>query len=270
MLVALAQTIGTAGNVGANLALLEDLAFRAAGQGASLLVLPELFLTGYNIGDEVAALAEPADGPSARAIATIARRLGLSVAYGYAERAAEGVYNTAAFIDRSGLLRASYRKTHLWGRFERDQFRAGCACDPFEVDGRRLGLMICYDLEFPELARGLALAGVELAIVMSATSAPYDVVPRHLVPARAYENGMFLAFCNHAGAERGLTYVGGSCIAAPDGSLLADGGSAEALALGDVDFARYAAYRREHRYIGDRRPELYAPLCMSGLEAKGP
>jgi predicted amidohydrolase len=255
--IALAQTVGTPGDVAANLRRLAQLAGEAAAGGAGLLVLPELYLTGYNIGDRVAALAEPANGPSARVIADCARRHGIAIAYGYPERAAGGVYNTAALIDRQGELGAAYRKIHLWGDFEKAQFRPGDGCEPFTLDGLRLGLMICFDVEFPELALSLALAGCEAVIAISATGAPYTVVPRHVVPARAYENAMFVAFCNHAGGENGLAYAGESCVAAPDGSLLAAAGAEETLILADLAPEPYAAYRADHRYLDERRPALY-------------
>ncbi len=255
--VALAQTVGTPADVGANLALLGATAERAAAAGAGLLVFPELFLTGYNIGAAVAQLAEAADGPSTRVIAGIARRLGLAIVFGYAERSGEGVYNTAALIDAEGRMKASYRKTHLWGDFERTHFRAGDACATFDFAGRRLGLVICFDLEFPETVRAMALAGAEAVIAISATTAPYAVVPRHVVPARAYENSIFVVFCNRAGEESGLAYAGESCIAAPDGSLLLACGAGEDLAMGEMASERFAEYRRAHRYLDDRRPELY-------------
>lgn len=257
MRIALAQTIGTPADVAANLRLLEDFASRAAAAGARLLVLPELFLTGYNIGADVAPLAEPSNGPSAKAIATIAERHGLAIAYGYAELAGEAVYNTVALIDRDGRLLASYRKIHLWGDFERGTFRAGSACEPFTFEGSRFGLAICFDVEFPEFARSLALAGTEVLLVISATSAPYSVVPCHVVPARAYENAMFVLFCNRTGEERGLAYAGQSCVAAPDGGILGASDRTEALVLADLVPEEYAEYRRTHRYIDDRRPELY-------------
>jgi predicted amidohydrolase len=257
MRVALGQTVGTPADVSANLKLMARLAMAAAGGGAELLLLPELFLTGYNIGSEIQDLAESQDGPSATAAAQIAATAGVALAYGYAERCAEGVYDSALVLDRSGRCIANYRKTHLWGDYERAQFLPGRSVDVFELGGVRFGLLICYDLDFPELARGLSLAGADALIALSATTAPYPVIPRHVVPARAYENRMFVLFSNQAGEERGLAYAGESCAAAPDGAVLASCGRADELAFADMDLDRYAAFRAAHRYAGDRRPELY-------------
>ena len=257
MRVALGQIVGTPGNVMANLALMERLAADAARQGGDLLLLPELFLSGYNIGADVQRLAEPLDGPSAGAARDIAAEAGIAIAYGYPERAPEGVYNSAAIIDRSGRFIANYRKTHLWGPYERAQFLPGQRSEVFELDGIRFGFMICYDIDFPELSRGLALAGADAIIALSATTASYPVVPRHLIPARAYENRLFVFYADRAGEERGLAYAGESCIAAPDGSVVASCGQDEALVVGIADFERFAPFRRDHRFGGDRRPELY-------------
>ncbi|MFZ5790819.1 MAG: carbon-nitrogen hydrolase family protein [Pseudomonadota bacterium] len=257
MKVALGQVVGAPTDIAANLALMERLAAEAGRRSADLLLLPELFLSGYNIGATVRELAEPLDGPSATRVGAIAAKAGLAIAYGYPERVPEGVYNSAAVLDRKGRAVANYRKTHLWGDYERAQFLPGQALDLFELDGLRLGFMICYDIDFPELARGLALAGADALIALSATTAPYPVVARHLIPARAYENRLFVLYANRAGEESGLRYAGESCIAAPDGSILASCGQGEELAIGSVDLERYAAFRRDHRYEAHRRPELY-------------
>jgi 5-aminopentanamidase len=102
MKIALGQTIGTAGNVAANLQLMQRLADNAAAQGADLLLLPELFLSGYNIGHQAQQLAEPCEGPSARVAGAIAARAGLAIIYGYPERESESVYNSALMLDKSG------------------------------------------------------------------------------------------------------------------------------------------------------------------------
>lgn len=264
MKIALGQFFGTPADKDANLRLMQAVAADAAGQGADLLVLPELFATGYNIGDTVAALAEPRDGPYAAAARRIASTLGIGLVYGYPERTAEGVYNAAAVIDRSGRPAANYRKVHLWGAFEESSFLPGTGADLFELGGMKFGLQICYDLDFPELARVQALSGADGLIVLSATTAPYTVVPRHLVPARAYENQLFVVFANRTGEERGLRYAGESCIAAPDGAVLAACGQEEGIVCATVEPARYADYLREHRFAPHARPQAYVRPAPAG------
>jgi predicted amidohydrolase len=257
MKIALGQTLGTPGDVAANLSLMRRLATEAAGRGADLLLLPELFLSGYNIGSLTRDLAETVDGPSARTAAEIAGHAGIALAYGYPERSAEGIYNAALIIDRQGGTIANYRKTHLWGNEERALFLPGQELVSFHLGGLSCGFMICYDIDFPEIARNFALDGVDAILAISATTKPYHVVSRHLIPARAYENRLFFVFANRAGEEHGLAYTGESCIAAPDGAILVQCGEMEELAVGEIDRAAYAAFRHDHRYIADRRPGLY-------------
>ena len=114
---------------------------------------------------------------------------------------AEGrVFNTVHLADRTGAARASYAKTHLYGAVDRAQFAPGPAlAAPVELDGWKLGLAICYDIEFPEVARALALAGAEAILVPTANMLPFDGVATRLVPARAEENAVFVAYANYVG-----------------------------------------------------------------------
>ncbi|MDY0884397.1 carbon-nitrogen hydrolase family protein [Dongia soli] len=257
MKVALGQTIGTPGNIAANLTLMQNLAMDAAERGADLLLLPELFLSGYNIGTLTHNLAEIADGPSAKAAGEIARNAGIAISYGYPERSAGGVYNAALIIDREGKTIANYRKTHLWGAEERALFLPGRDTVSFHLGGLYFGFMICYDIDFPEMARSFALDGVDAILAISATTKPYHAVSRHLIPARAYENRLFFIFANRTGEEHGLAYTGESCITAPDGAMLVECGEKEELAVGKIDTAAYTRFRNEHRFLADRRPDLY-------------
>jgi predicted amidohydrolase len=257
MKIALGQTIGTPGSVPANLQLMRRLAVEAASQGAELLLLPELFLSGYNIGDQAQSLAEPDNGPSAAAASRIAADTGIAIVYGYPERSPEGVYNSALMVDRTGKPVANYRKTHLWGNFERAQFRAGTEASLLAFAGARFGVMICYDIDFPELARHYALSGADAIIALSATTAPYPVVPQRLIPARAYENRLFVLYCDRAGAEHDLAYAGQSCVAAPDGEILASAGHGEELVTAEIDLGRYERFRKAHQFASDRRLDVY-------------
>ncbi|MDH3659217.1 MAG: carbon-nitrogen hydrolase family protein [Alphaproteobacteria bacterium] len=249
--------------VAGNLARMAELAKEAAHGGARLLILPEMYLTGYHIGPEaVARLAEPANGPSVERARAIARDRGLALLYGYPERDDQGrIYNAAILIDRDGGTLANHRKTHLFGDIDKSAFSPGeRASTVAELDGVRIGILICYDVEFPENARLLALAGVDIVAVPTALMAPYDAIARTMVAARAYENQVFLAYANRTGSERELDYLGLSCILAPDGTELARAGRDEALITADLDFSRLKASRAINTYLRDRRPELYAPL----------
>ncbi|MGW1766249.1 carbon-nitrogen hydrolase family protein [Streptomyces sp. NPDC002073] len=258
---ALLQSSGRLGDVAENLKVLEQAAERAAGAGAGLLVSPEMFLTGYAIGEDVPRLAEANDGMSARAIGEIARRHGIAVLYGYPERDGEDVYNSAQLIGADGVQLANYRKTHLFGCFEQDSFVAGeVPVVQAELGGLTVGIMICYDVEFPENVRAHALAGTDLLVVPTAQMHPFQFVAEQLVPVRAFESQMYIAYVNRTGPEGEFEFVGLSCLASPDGVTRTRAGRGEEMVFGEVDPQLLAASRENNPYLRDRRPGLYASL----------
>ncbi|MFJ5644234.1 carbon-nitrogen hydrolase family protein [Streptomyces sp. NPDC093223] len=261
MRTALLQSSGRPGSTVENLKALDDAAGRAAAEGAALLVAPEMFLTGYAIGDDVARLAEPADGECADAIAELAHRHGVAVAYGYPERAAGVVHNSAQLISADGARLANYRKTHLFGGFERAHFTPGeQPVVQAELNGLTVGIMICYDVEFPEPVRAHALAGTDLLLVPTANMHPFQFVAESLVPVRAWENQMYVAYANRAGQEGEFEFFGLSGLSGPDGVARARAGRGEELLVADVDPALLAASREANPYLEDRRPGLYGSL----------
>ncbi|MFI0913110.1 carbon-nitrogen hydrolase family protein [Streptomyces abikoensis] len=244
-----------------SIAALDDAARRAAAAGARLLLTDELFLTGYALGEAVADLAEPADGPGARAVARVAAEHGLAIGYGYPERDGGTVFNSLQLIGPDGTRLANYRKTHLFGEYETTSFTPGRdLVVQAELDGVRIGLLICYDVEFPETVRAHALAGTELLLVPTALMRPYEIVPQTIVPARAWESQLYIAYANRCGVEGDLTFAGLSCLAAPDGTVRARAGAGEDLIVADVDPELLRASRAENTYLGDRRPALYTSL----------
>lgn len=261
MRVALYQCPPLPLDVAGNLKRLHHVAHEAG--DADLLVLPEMFLTGYNIGAEaVGALAETQDGPAAQTIAELARNAGLAILYGYPERAEDGqIYNSVQLIDATGQRRCNYRKTHLFGDLDHSMFSAGGDEFPIvELNGWKLGFLICYDLEFPENTRRLALAGAELILVPTANMVPFDFVADVTVRARAFENQCFVAYANYCGHEGEIHYCGQSSIAAPDGQRIAQAGLDEALIVGTLDRQSIVDARAANHYLQDRRAELYGAL----------
>jgi predicted amidohydrolase len=232
----------------------------AAEAKADLVIFPEMFLTGYNIGDAVFSLAEPADGPSAAAVATIARDSGVSILYGYPERSGSRTYNSALLIHPVRGTIANYRKAHLYGKEEKRLFAPGDDLVMAEVDGLKVGILICYDIEFPEAVRSLALAGAELIAVPTALIQPFDIVSRTLIPARAFENQVYVAYAGMCGREGNLGYCGLSCIVGPDGKDLARAGSDPALLIADIDPSAITRGRKKNPYLSDRRAELSGRL----------
>ena len=195
----------------------------------------------------------------------MAAAAGLALVFGLPERDGATVFNTAVALGRDGELLASYRKTHLFGAVDREQFSpASRQAAPFELAGMKAALLICYDVEFPENVRIAALGGADLIVVPTALMHPYDVVARAVVPARAFENQVFLAYVNRCGREGAFDYCGSSCVVGPDGRDLARAGNGEELILADVDPAALAASRRLNTHLEDRRPDLYVGIGTGG------
>lgn len=270
MKLAVWQTAGSTGDPDASLAALGETAARARAADAALLLCPECWLAGYNLGTQVGRFAQAADGAAAQQIATLARRHELAIAYGYAERARDGtVFNSVQVIGPGGEQLAHYRKTHLFGAQERASYQPGSGfAAPFEFAGLRIGLLICYDVEYPETVRSLALLGADLILVPTALTPEYVQVPRVIVPARSLENQVFVAYCNRTGVENGMPFLGHSCITAPDGHRLAAALEGEALLVADIDPAACHAGAGVFPYRADRRPELYALLSRSGAAGR--
>jgi predicted amidohydrolase len=261
--LALWQTVGVPGDVAANLAALEDAAHAAAAAGASLLLTPECWLCGYNVGAAIAELAQSREGAAAVQIADCAQRHRIAIAYGYAERdlRTREVFNSVQVIAAAGVSLSNYRKNHLFGAMERAAFRAGDAfVAPFRLGDFSVGLLICYDVEFPEAVRALKLMGTELILVPTATTDEYASVPGCIVPARAIENQLLIAYCNHAGVENGMRFLGGSCLVGADGAVIASAGCTDALLVAQLDRTTLTAGSALYPYLADRRPELYSML----------
>ena len=245
---------------------LDHTAAQAKAQGADLLLCPEMGLTGYAIGaQQVKALAEPREGPMARAVAAIASRHQIPIVYGYPEQHPAGLqpYNAAQCFDHQGQPIAHYRKTHLFGDMDHQQFTAGDApSQVFEHLGWRLGLLICYDVEFPEAVRLLALQGADAALVPTANMVGFDEVPQLLVPARACENRMYVAYANACGEEGTTRYGGLSTVASASGEVIQLAGRGDHLQLAALNATGLAA-ARQISPLPQRRTDLYAALSVA-------
>lgn len=257
MKVAVYQCEGKSACKQENLEILRQAALAAAGQGAQLLICPEMFLTGYRIGNQVFELAETVQGPSMQQAAQIARIADIALLYGYPERAENAVFNSAILIDRNGNRLANYRKTHLYGPEENRLFQAGDDLIITELEGVKVGLLICYDIEFPEAVRALTRAGAELIVVPTALMEPHCWIARLIVPTRAVENQVFVAYANRCGHEADLDYCGSSCIVGPDGIDRARAGRAEKMCVVDINPADIRTSREKFSYLTDLRPALY-------------
>lgn len=222
------------------------------GAPLDLVVLPELFQCGYNIGELVSDRAEAPDGPFAEAIAGLAQKHGTAILYGFAERQGDVIYNTAHCIDKTGATIGSHRKLLLPPGFEGDHFTPGTGCELFQLGAFKLAILVCYDVEFPENLRHVALKGADMVVVPTALGAQWGVVSERVVPARAFENGVFVCYANYCGQENGHGFFGGSCMIAPDGSQLSRAGTSPKLLQARLDHSAVAAAQDRLPYHVDR------------------
>jgi predicted amidohydrolase len=269
MRVAVCQLALAVGNIEANRAAGLDAVNRACDEGADLVVLPELSDSGYVFASlaEARSLASPlSESATIAAWVSLANERDVAIAGGWCELGADGrLYNSAALVGPDGLC-AVYRKLHLWDR-EREVFLPGDQLSPLiEIDGVRIGLAICYDLEFPELIRLLALAGVDLVVVP--TNWPASAVPEGERPiefvkaqANAATNGIWIALADRCGEERGVSWVGYSTILDPEGFPMApplepDG---PGMVIAEIDALRSRAksITENNDLFADRREDVY-------------
>lgn len=260
MRLAAFQMVAKKGDIAANLAMIAGAAAEAGAKGAHVLVAPELATTAYGSGDLIRSLAEPADGPQVATLSAMAAEHAIVIVAGFAERAGEAIYNSAALVTPEGGL-TIYRKCQLYGDYERALFTPGD--EPprvIEVGGMKAGILICYDVEFPEAVRKLALAGAELVLVPTAQPETPDApfIAEKIVPVRAFENGIAIVYADHAGADRRFAYAGRSCIALPDGRDAARApAEGSAVLVADYDPGDFAAARAANPYLRDLRTDLF-------------
>jgi predicted amidohydrolase len=239
---------------------------RAKKKGANLIVFPELSLTGYIVRDLAYELAEPIKGPSMRLLEDVAKKEKVYIVFGMIEKSEKAhavLYNTAVLIGPEGFV-GKYQKMHLPTHSvfeEKRYFRPGYQAPVFETAIGKIGLMICYDVFFPEVARMLRLNGSQLTICISASPAVRRKFFEVLTVARAMENTTYLAFVNLVGLEDGLQFWGGSRLIAPNGSIILQAKyDEEDQAIGRID---YADLKRTETFVPtlrDLRPEFFETL----------
>lgn len=230
-----------------------------AAEHPDAVVLPETFNTGFFPREHLDVLAEGA-GPRTRALfGPLARRLGVHIVAGsVADRRGSHIYNTAYVFDRTGACAAVYDKAHRLSPLGEDKaFAPGDRLCRFTLDGVRCGLLICYDVRFPEAARTLALGGLDILFVVSQWPARRAFHLRTLLTARAIENQCFTVGCNACSQAGPIVFGGGSVILDPWGRTLAECGPSEDRCTADCDPRLAAEVRAALPVFADRRPTLY-------------
>lgn len=220
-----------------------------------VVVLPEMWNTGFFPGE----VTQPWGERVVSEIGALAKEYAVNIVAGsVAEKRNGKVYNTAYVFDRSGKCIATYDKTHLFSPMGEDRvFTPGNRLCRFHLDGIPCGLLICYDLRFPELSRALALEGINALFVVSQWPQERIFHLQTLCKARAIENQVFLACCNGCGSAGDTKFGGGSMILDPLGNTLAQAGENESIFAADWDLSQLKNLRNSFNVFADRRPDLY-------------
>jgi len=276
--IALVQMCALTGRKEANLAGIARYTARAARSGADIICFPELAVTGYT-PRKASLLAEEVPGPAAAELARLARTHGLTILAGLMEAGPDRPYITHLVCSPAGSV-SGYRKTHL-GKSEQPFFAAGDELPVFSTPKARIAIGICWDMHFPELAACLALTGAEIIFAPHASPAVSGnrrELWRKYLPARAYDNAVFVAACNLVGeAEKGQCFSGGLMVVDPRGRITAESSSGgEDMLIADLSAKTIndirngeAASMRQNFFLRFRRPELYKRLVDGSVPSPG-
>ncbi len=248
--VAVAQFDIKLGDKKENLKKTEEFVSKAAAQGADFIVLPEYLSTG-SIPDKFRDLAEPVPGDTVNRLLEMSEEHKIYIAASIVEKDTE-IYNTAILTDPKGNLLARYRKIHLF--MDEQQYVAnGQDIVVVDTEFGKVGLMICYDSVFPEVARKLALEGAELILVPANWPAPFEKQWQLSTNARALDNQLWIAAANRIGADDKFTYFGNSRIVSPYGIPVVECDNEEKLAVATIDKNQSGEFKSIVNFLEDRR-----------------
>jgi predicted amidohydrolase len=260
--VAIAQMNCKLGKPEANLESIRELAERASRSEPHLLCFPELATTGYSLNSRWRKFSETVPGPTTEHLANIAEEYGFYLICGMPELdpRSKQIFDSAVLFSPDGHLVGTYRKIHLW-KFERRYFTAGKRFQVFKTKLGRIGLGVCYDLEFPESARAMALQGAEIIIYSSAQPHPMEAHVDAYIRSRAGENCLYVCHSNRIGREGRTTFFGQSQIVSPDCKALAKLGREQGFATARLDLGMiHRLSRAKLPYLKQRVPSAYLPL----------
>ncbi len=243
------------GDVDANLSYVREALARVAGQGANLAVLPEMWSSGFDYRN-LNALALRTAG-IVEELLELSRRLKLVIVGSLPEPNGDKVFNTIYLVD-NGVLAGVYRKIHLFSLLGEDRaFSGGDRWLLADTSLGKIGVIICYDLRFPELSRRLAVEGAQVICVPAQWPKPRQEHWRTLLRARAIENQLFVVSCNACGIIGKLDFFGMSMIINPKGEVLAEAGEEQGEISAGLEMREMLDWRAQIPCFGDRRPECY-------------
>lgn len=257
LVVSLVQMDVALGKPEVNLARVREQTREAARRGARLVVLPELWSTGYDLEHAAGQAAAPGTGIFA-AMSDLAREQRVHLAGSCLSLLGPDRFGNTLLLAAPDGPAAYYSKLHLFRLMDEHRYlTAGERPVLAETPWGKAGLAICYDLRFPELFRLYALAGARLILLVAEWPYPRLVHWQTLLRARAIENQLYVVACNRVGSSGETRFFGHSCVIGPDGAILAEGGTEEELLTVELDLERVGQVRAAMPVFGDRRPEVY-------------
>lgn len=258
MKIALIQTEIKTGDIGYNFAHVEAL-LREAAKNADILVLPELWNTGFFPKEKLSLLADKDASRTKKLLSDTAARYGACIVGGSVAEKKDGrIYNTCYIYNEKGENVASYSKTHLFSYMnEHLYFSPGDTTGQFTLFGIKCAVAVCYDVRFPELIRKYAVDGIGLLFTVCQWPAERTDILHTLAAGRAAENQMYVAVCNSCAENCGTVFGGKSAVFDPLGRKTAEAGETEEIIYCDIDMSRVKTLRDEFRVFADRRTDIY-------------
>ena len=268
MVLSCVQMNVLAGQPERNFARVEALVRKAARKKPDVIVLPETWNTGFAPASINPALADGNGAQTKSLFSGLAKELSINIVAGSVVTSKSGrLYNTAYIFSRAGECIAEYDKTHLFSPAgEAETFAPGDAIVRFTLDGIPCGIIICYDIRFPELVRSLALAGMDILFVVAEWPKTRVKQLDLMLRARAIENQCYAALCNGCGTAAGVRFGGGSAIVGPLGETLASAGGGERIIRAKLELGQLNPMRTALPVLQDRRPELYGAIGQTKSE----
>jgi len=217
-----------------------------------LIIVPELYLSGYGNEKVIKKLQEKRGGQSSKLIANLCKKYATAILYGYPEHYQNKLFNAAQFINNQGEVLVNHRKSMLpLSSKENLIFDKGSKQTLITYKGLKIGIVICYELEFPELVRKLALKGAQLILAPTAQSIHWPAASRYIARSRAFENGVYVAYANFIGKLNDIDFLGESKIIGPDGLDLTNAKKKETVITAIINTTAIAKVRKKMPYLKD-------------------
>ena len=219
-----------------------------------LIVCPELFLSGYGSFEKIKEYCEESTGEHSKQLSLLAKKYSTAIVYGYPEIDNDNLFNSAQFFSKDGDSLANHRKKLLPPTADESKiFKPGSKNSIITINGIKAAIVICYELEFPELIRKLALDGVELIIAPTGQSSHWPAAARYICRSRAFENGIFVIYANSTGTLNDISFMGESKIIGPDGLDINNANEAEKVIVGEINTDQISLVRNKLPYLDDAK-----------------